>query len=360
MLHIRHPLLYKRVVGLATYMNSSRIPLSEIRKPLSFFTVSLDGKFVDFSYHLLQFTTYSATSLIGKSIHDIFTSETVQWIEQAIEKSASTVKGSLVTRKGAKTDITCEITTGEQGIRFAYAERTEVPKPVQSEDWSLMSKVVSHDLREPLRKILLYIDMIRGNTQNMITPDSRMLLQVTNDLSYQAMQLLDAIQLYISFAHVTRRTLRPVNLNEVLNKSWNKVQEENGLSSEILTAAKLPVVWGHSDTLQALFYQLLDNAVKFSSPERPLQIAVQTSEADQNMVQIHVRDNGLGFDPAYQTDVFQLFKQLNRHTAGCGAGLAISQKIVESHQGNIQAQTQMGEGTTITLTLPEASTPQLN
>lgn len=341
-------------------MNSSRIYSSEIRKPLGFFSVSLDGTFVDCSFHLLQFTTYSAASLVGKSIRNVFTAETAQWIEQAIEQSAPTARGLLITQAGAKTDITCEITREEQGIRFTYAERVEIPKSVLSEEWSLMSKVVSHDLREPLRKILLYIDMIRGNTQNVITPDSRMLLQVTNDLSYQAMQLLDAIQLYISFAHATRRTLRPVNLNEVLNKSWNKVQEENGLSSQILTATKLPVVWGHSDTLQALFYQLLDNAVKFSSPERPLQIAIETSETEQNMVQIRVQDNGLGFDPAYQTDVFQLFKQLNRNTAGCGAGLAISQKIVESHRGNIQAQTQIGEGTTITLTLPEASKVQLN
>ncbi|WP_420154532.1 ATP-binding protein [Siphonobacter sp.] len=345
---------------MATYMNSSRISHSEIRKPLGFFLLSLDGTFVDCSFHFLQFTSYSAASLLGKSIRDVFTPETVQWIDQASEQSITSTKGSLVTRAGAEIQGTYEIAKEEQGIRFSYAESTEGPKPALSEDWSLMSKVVSHDLREPLRKTLLNIDMIRGNTQNVITPDSRMLLQITNDLSYRALQLLDAIQLYISLAHVTRRTLRPINLNEVLNKSWNKVQEENGLSSQILTAGKLPVVWGHSDTLQALFYQLLDNAVKFSNPQRPLQIAVQTSEAGQNMVQIHVRDNGLGFDPVYRTDVFQLFKQLNRNTAGCGAGLAISQKIVESHRGNIQAQTQVGEGTTITLTLPEASPSQLN
>lgn len=331
---------------------------SDTKEFAGFFTVSSTGILLDCSYHFLQITGYSVAEVIGQSLQQFLTNTSWENVQSGDYKQLElkSIAQEWTTVETHPEEVTFRGESAWQ-IRFQPEPEEYIENKASGslDEWTLMSKILSHDLREPLRKILLYIDMIRGNTKNQITPESLMLLQITNDQSYQAMQLLDAIRQYVSFSTTSKLLVKSIDLNEVLDKSWMRVYDENGLKESLLEKPHLPVIRGQGAMIQALFYQILDNSVKYSEPRRPLQIKVESSlcqEDDQEMVEIRFRDNGIGFDDMYSEDVFRLFNQLNRSSSGCGAGLAICKKIVESHQGQIAATSQPGEGTTLTIKLP--------
>ncbi len=331
---------------------------SDTKESDGFFTVSSTGILLDCSYHFLQITGYSVKEIMGQPLQRFLSNSSWENFQSSEYKQLElkSITLELTTIETHQEAITFR---GEPALQILFQQEPEEflmnTASGSLEEWTLMSKILSHDLREPLRKILLYIDMIRGNTRNQITPESLMLLQITNDQGYQAMQLLDAIRQYVSFSTTSKLLVKSIDLNEVLDKSWTRVYDENGLKESLLEKPHLPVIRGQGAMLQALFYQILDNSVKYSEPLRPLQIKVDSTiyqEADREMVEIRFQDNGVGFDDMYREDVFRLFSQLNRSSSGSGAGLAICKKIVESHQGQIAATSQPGKGTVLTIRLP--------
>ncbi len=314
-----------------------------------FITVSSSGIILDFSYHVLQITGKSAIQILGHPFDQILSSSAWEHLQTQSDGAITflSAENSLPEWRYQSREVWVE---NQPACQFVLS-RKEDAMLNKDDEWLLMNKIFSHDLREPLRKILLYIDMIRGNTQNQITPESLMLLQITNNQSYQALQLLDAIRQYTSFSATEKLSLKSVNLNDVLEKSWLRVCDENGLKETVLIKGHLPVIRGQGMMLQTLFYQVLDNSAKYAEPGRPLQIQVN-AQVNKQTVDIQFTDNGIGFDEIYSQDVFRLFKQLNRNSPGCGAGLALSKKIVETHQGKISAHSETGKGTALNISLP--------
>ncbi|MDR6193502.1 ATP-binding protein [Siphonobacter sp. SORGH_AS_0500] len=327
---------------------------SDTKETAGFITVSSSGMILDFSYHLLQITGLSAIHILDQPL-DLFLLQATWERLQAQPTGTLTLLNPEITCIEFHYQIHETRLADQKTFQITLKPKDEERQPASftslDNDWLLMNKIFAHDLREPLRKILLYIDMIRGNTQNQITAESLMLLQVTNDQSYQALQLLDSIRQYTSFATNEKRTLKSIDLNEMVEKSWLRVSDENGLNTTVLEKTQLPVIKGQGTMIQTLFYQLLDNSAKFAHPSRPLQIRIE-AELHSQSVEIRILDNGIGFDDRYKEDIFRLFNQLNRNSPGYGAGLAFCKKIVESHQGKIVAHSIPQKGTVLTITLP--------
>jgi signal transduction histidine kinase len=119
--------------------------------------------------------------------------------------------------------------------------------------------------------------------------------------------------------------------------------------------------------MHQLFQNLIANAMKFTDGRRP-EVHVYQEEVSESLAReynidakeyicIHVKDNGIGFEPQYREKIFGIFQRLEGHKyQGAGIGLAICKKIVENHNGFIRAESKPGEGTTFTILLPKGTT----
>ena len=119
-----------------------------------------------------------------------------------------------------------------------------------------------------------------------------------------------------------------------------------------VTYDELPTVMGDSRQLMQLFQNLIGNAVKFRSPDRPCQVHVGVRPRDKGW-EFSVRDNGIGIAPGQHDRVFVLFQRLHTREkyAGTGIGLAVCKRIVERHGGRIWVESREGEGSTFFFTL---------
>jgi light-regulated signal transduction histidine kinase (bacteriophytochrome) len=119
-----------------------------------------------------------------------------------------------------------------------------------------------------------------------------------------------------------------------------------------VTVGKLPIVWADATQLEALFQNLIGNAVKFRGDRRP-RVTIAAQRVDQNW-QFAIRDNGIGIKPEFHDRVFEIFKRLESQDrySGTGIGLAICKRIVERYGGKIWVESQFGQGSSFFFTLP--------
>jgi light-regulated signal transduction histidine kinase (bacteriophytochrome) len=142
-----------------------------------------------------------------------------------------------------------------------------------------------------------------------------------------------------------------VDLKLILEKSKRQLINEIRKTETFIESDNLPVVKGDAKQLSRLFFSLLDNAIKFRGQNPP--IIDVTSKEDDDQWQISIKDNGIGIDPVYHKEVFQIFKTLHpkNRFGGRGIGLSIAKRIVEKHNGRIWIESKPGKGTAIIFTI---------
>ena len=203
--------------------------------------------------------------------------------------------------------------------------------------------VASHDLREPLRTITSYCDLliedIGDSTNSMVKEDIKFIIDATTRMN---VLILDLLQL--SRAGRVEFEQKIVDLNEllalVLQDLKLKIQETN----TTIDIGKLPSVMADGTQLARVFQNLITNAIKFRSANDPI-IYVRSVEKN-NHYEITVEDNGIGIDKQYFLQIFSAFKRLHSRAEydGTGIGLAICKKIIERHNGNIRIESELGKG----------------
>lgn len=228
----------------------------------------------------------------------------------------------------------------------------------------LFSKVISHDLQEPIHKIQLFADRIL--TKETISDRSRTDLLKINKASERLRMLTRALQHYISID--TESYIEKVDINKSIREAIKEVDNIRKMPDYDLTVEDLPVIAGYPKQMTLLFYHLIDNAVQFREPSRRLQISVSAVLLDENLyqvspnrykytehVRINFRDNGIGFDMQYKEYIFEILKKISPSREGLGVGLGLIKKIVDNHSGSIIVESYPGKGTTFQITLPTNS-----
>ena len=119
----------------------------------------------------------------------------------------------------------------------------------------------------------------------------------------------------------------------------------------VVDVAGCPAVTFSEKNLRSVIYNLLSNALKYRAPERPLRVQLTCAQVGQR-VQLRVQDNGLGLDERQQSRLFGLFQRLHTHVEGTGIGLYMVKKMVENVGGSITVHSQLGVGSTFTVSLP--------
>lgn len=226
------------------------------------------------------------------------------------------------------------------------------------EELDRFAYVASHDLQEPLRKILVFSDKIQSKYKDMVDQEmDRNLDKIVR--ASERMQLL--INDLLRFSRHTGSTedFCDVDLNVLMTEVLSDMETEVDRLEAQIHVDTLPNVWGVPSQLRQLFQNLVSNAIKFrKKDEAPVVRIYCDKETSENLAvglgRIIVQDNGIGFDPKYTREIFVVFKRLHSYHEyeGSGVGLSICKKIIERHNGNIDAVSTVGQGARFIVDLP--------
>ena len=225
--------------------------------------------------------------------------------------------------------------------------------------------IASHDLREPLRKVMNYAEIMQEDYGNVIDEDGRTVLKSMSGAAQRMERLLDSL---LNYSRVTTRAqpLEPVSMSDVITDVVEDLSLRIGESGAQVICNDLPVVMGDRNQLRQLFQNLVSNSLKYHRDNVPPVIRIESNNrpapnADPHYVAILVRDNGIGFDNQYSELIFDVFKRLHGRDKyqGTGMGLAICRKIVERHEGFIVAAGDVNVGAEFCIWLKRGKVKQV-
>ena len=209
----------------------------------------------------------------------------------------------------------------------------------------------SHDLQEPLRMITSYSQLLTQGYSDQLTGDARMLLDNIVDGSTRMRELIADLLAYTQLGSGPQRPGEVVDLNKILDHVKANLMPLITETGASITAGPLPTLEAHAVHLTSLFQNLISNAIKYRS-EHPPRIHISAQQKASEW-QFAVGDNGIGIDPAYHNQIFEVFKRLHsRAIPGTGIGLATCKRIVESYGGRIWVESRVGQGSTFCFVLP--------
>ncbi|MBT8221053.1 MAG: tetratricopeptide repeat protein [Bacteroidia bacterium] len=223
-----------------------------------------------------------------------------------------------------------------------------------NEDLRQFAYVVSHDLKEPLRMIGAYTQLIKRHFKEGIDHEKLSYFDFVNGGVNRLNELLDALSNY-STLQSRFGEFESVLVQDIIEDAKQNLQvaiEESAVEISLKTS---DIVYGSRMLLTILVQNLLHNAIKFRASGRKPQVSI-TSERKDSKVLLHIADNGIGIPKNQMERIFVIFQRLNRRDLyqGTGMGLAISKKIVQMHDGEIAvAANQNGKGTIFKITLPD-------
>jgi signal transduction histidine kinase len=225
-----------------------------------------------------------------------------------------------------------------------------------NEELEQFAYVASHDLQEPLRKVASFCQMLQRRYGGQLDERADQYIEFAVDGAKRMQQLINDL---LAFSRVGRTTDRmvPVDTQAAAERALHAladVQEEAGAVVEI---GDLPTVPGDEALLTQVFQNLIGNAIKFRSPDRPAKVRV-SAERDDDFWHFRCEDNGIGIDPQYADRIFVIFQRLHSKDqySGTGIGLSLCKKIVEYHGGRIWLDTDRdgAPGSVVHWTLPVA------
>ena len=209
----------------------------------------------------------------------------------------------------------------------------------------------SHDLREPLRLVSSYVELLARRYKGRLDSDAD---DFINFALMGVHRMNRLIQGTLTYARVglSAPIFEAVNCEEVLTEVFANLASSITETSAEIVRHPLPVVNGNRFLLGQVFQNLIHNAIKYHGASRPVvEISAQSRDGECLFL---VRDNGVGIDPLYHRKVFEIFQRLDSldEKAGCGIGLAICKKALERHGGKIWVESLLGKGAAFYFTIP--------
>jgi PAS domain S-box-containing protein len=212
--------------------------------------------------------------------------------------------------------------------------------------------VASHDLQEPLRKIVAFCQMLKDEYDSKLDDEARRYIQHAVDGALRMKTLVSDLLTY-SRVETQGKPLVPTAANDACDEAIENLSVTIEESGADVTRSDLPVVTADRVQLARLFQNLIGNAIKYRG-QNPPRIQIRANELDQQWL-FKVRDNGIGIDPRFHQRIFVIFQRLHTRDQhrGTGIGLAVCKRIVERAGGRIWVESTPGEGSEFCFTLPK-------
>lgn len=249
-----------------------------------------------------------------------------------------------------------DITARKQQEESLKALNVRLQKHVQAlatsnQELEQFAYVASHDLQEPLRMVTSFLSQIEKKYAPVLDDKGRQYIYFAVDGAKRMRQIILDL---LSFSRVTRMEEPPeeIDLNALLHEVSVLLRKRIQETQAELYWHPLPTVYSLRSPLRQMLQNLIENALKYISPERSPQIHITVTDL-QTHWQIAVQDNGLGIEPEYFEKIFLIFQRLHRKEeySGTGIGLAVCKKIVAHLEGKIWVESQFGLGSTFYFTI---------
>ncbi len=271
-------------------------------------------------------------------------------------------RGNVIRWFGTNTDIT-ERKESEEAIKMMAdnLEKIVVERTLalqrSNEDLQQFAHVASHDLKEPLRKIQTFSNRLTDEFAEGIGGKGAMYIEKISSATRRMFNMIDGVLNY-STVNASNQKPAAVSLVETLQHIESDLEILFQEKSATLKYGDLPIIEGAGVLIYQLFYNLVNNSLKFARAGVPPQITIREEEStDPSMVCLVFEDNGIGFEQEYAEKIFHTFTRLNSKDKyeGTGLGLSLCKKITELHGGSITALGVENKGATFIINLPKNS-----
>ncbi|OIB57340.1 hypothetical protein BBD46_02320 [Natrialba sp. SSL1] len=299
-------------------------------------------------------------------VHEDEAEETKSKIKRAVEDTGE-LKAEYRLKDGASTwvEIRGEVEyDGGEPIRMhgAVANITERKEREQrleeligqlkesNERLEKFAYAASHDLQEPLRMVSSYLQLI--DSRYDLDEEGEEFLEFAVDGADRMRSMIDGLLQY-SRVETQGDPLEPVDLECILDDVRDNLQVTIEENSATIDTAPLPRVQGDPDQLRQVFQNLLDNAIEYSDDQPTVHVTAERNGTDWI---VSIEDDGIGINPEEQEQIFEVFQrgQSRSDGDGTGIGLALCERIIERHGGDIWVESEPGEGSTFSFTLPSS------
>ena len=239
--------------------------------------------------------------------------------------------------------------------RFALPKDQTVsePREVNTEELLKFFSVLSHDLKSPIFSIDGFSELLLSDYANKLDEEGLDFLKRIRSSAQQIKKTLDEM------SHLTKLLARPnvveqVNLAEVIDElrlRFNYMIDEGGVTLDV--PADLPTIEGDRDKIREAIGALMSNALFFTDqPKGQRRVGLEASKTGSDVV-VCVTDNGIGVDPQYQKQIFDLGLKLDKSRGGGpGYGLYLAKRVAESHGGRITVDSDTGKGSRFCMAIP--------
>jgi len=265
----------------------------------------------------------------------------VEWYDKSLLDSSGKVTGMLSIGQ----DIT------ERRLAEEALVRKSEDLARSNAELAQFAYVASHDLKEPLRMVISYVQLLEERYKGKLDPDADEFIGYAVEGTKRMSQLLKAL---LDYSRVSTRgnPLQTVESETVLETALQNLKIVLEETKGTVTHDPLPVIIADETQMVQLFQNLICNGLKFHGPQPPL-IQVSAKQEGTNWI-FSFQDNGIGIDPQYFEKIFVIFQRLHTRDKypGMGIGLAIAKKIVEQHGGRIWVESEKEKGSTFYFTVP--------
>lgn len=254
-------------------------------------------------------------------------------------------------------DVTARRSVEERAARLAHELEQRVDERTRdlmraNRELESFSYSVSHDLRAPLRAMNAWASILLEDHETSFDAEERDMLERIRRNAVRMGALIDEV---LTFSELARRPLAkvPLELQPIVRDVWNDLAQSRAGRDVELRIAALPAVEGEPSLVHQALWHLVSNALKYTRPRAQALIEIGCrSTADEHV--LFVRDNGVGFEPAFAHKLFGVFQRLHREDEfeGLGIGLALVQRIALRHGGRAWAEGAPDRGATIHLSFP--------
>lgn len=213
----------------------------------------------------------------------------------------------------------------------------------------------SHDLKEPLRGISSYVNLVQKQEAATLSALSHERLETVIRLTRRSENLINSLMDYSQLGR-SDLVLEVAPLSEIVATALDSLRSMIDSTNAIFRISDLPEIRADRTQFTEVFTNLFSNAIKYNdSPQPIIEISQVSENVDPDNVTVLVKDNGIGINPKFHQTVFKIFKRLHAKTqygGGTGTGLTIVKKIIERHGGSIVIDSEIGQGSTFAITLP--------
>ncbi|MGI9504798.1 MAG: sensor histidine kinase, partial [Geminicoccaceae bacterium] len=247
--------------------------------------------------------------------------------------------------------VLLDVTDGKQ-IEQALIKKTTALERSNA-DLKQIAQIASHDLQEPLRRVVTYCDILKQDFSAQLPKGAAEIADIIQSGGRRLRLVINDLLNYVRIREQLDRAFEPVDMSAVICHALDELQDELASQNARIDVAHLPLVWGRAPLLKMVCHHLLSNAIRHGGGESPA-IDVTVGDAG-DLWRFAVTDRGMGVEARFADRIFDIFQRLHHDEAceGSGAGLAICRLVIQRCGGDIWLDRSYQDGARFLFTLPK-------